>query len=183
MSLFQLRPTFEIPLAAQRLEVIAKLEAAVGPMGTTEHAFMHGEYGELHLPPAEHRLWSPHLSFYVAERDGQAVIYGRFAPRMEVWTFVWVIYLAMAFTAFFGLALAYSQWMLGEAGWGLWAAAGAALVISVLYCVASIGQQWSADQMAFLRQRLESILQAAGVISRSALASGSCENRVLTHSG
>ena len=163
MSLLQLRPTFEVPVAEARLEAIAKLEAEFAKTKAQPDFLMHGEYGELHLAAVDHRLWSPHLSFYVGERDGRALIHGRFAPRMEVWTFVWIIYLAMSFTSFFGFALAYSQWMLGEAGWGLWVAVAALLSIATLYLVANIGQQWSSDQMAVLRGRLDGILQRAGV--------------------
>ncbi len=167
MSLLQLRPTFQIPLSESRQHAIVKLETEFSRSGKRDNFLMHGEYGELHLPAAEHRLWSPHLSFYIAdyaaERDGQALIHGRFAPRLEVWTFVWVIYLAMSFTAFFGLTLAYSQWMLGESGWGQWVAIVAVLTIIVLYVVANIGQQLSADQMSTLRNRLDGILQEAGV--------------------
>lgn len=163
MPLIQLRPTFEIRIAEHRQDAIDKLQAEL-LRGTQQQDFMmHGEYGELHLPCGEHRLWSPHLSFYVSQRDGRGLIHGRFAPRLEVWTFVWVIYLAMSFTTFFCLTLAYSQWMLGQVGWGLPIAACAVIVIVVLYAVASIGQQWSADQMQALRDRLDGILQRAGV--------------------
>ncbi len=163
MTLFQLRPTFEIPLSDNRSDAIAKLETQFALSSKDEHFLMHGEYGELHLPATEHRLWSPHLSFYVSERNEQCLIHGRFAPRLDVWTFVWVIYLAMSFTAFFGFALAYSQWMLGESGWGLWVASLALLAILTLYVVANIGQQLSVDQMSALRNRLEQTLQSAGV--------------------
>lgn len=163
MSFLRLRPTFEIPLGEERLEAIAKLEAEYAKARSQADFLVHGEYGELRLAAVEHRLWSPHLSFYVSERDGQALIRGRFAPRLEVWTFVWIIYLAMSFTAFFGLVLAYSQWMLGEAAWGLWAAVAALVVIATLYVVANIGQQWSSDQMDALRARLDGVLERAGV--------------------
>ncbi|MEZ6074966.1 MAG: hypothetical protein R3C56_04595 [Pirellulaceae bacterium] len=83
--------------------------------------------------------------------------------ELEVWTFVWIVYLAMSFTAFFGLVLAYSQWMLGESVWGLWAAVAALIAISTLYVVANIGQQWSSDQMDALRARLDGVLERAGV--------------------
>jgi len=162
MSIFSLRPTFEIPLAEERQPAIDKL-AAEFTRSQQLGFLMHGEYGELHLQAAEHRLWSPHLSFYVSQRGEQTLIHGRFAPRLEVWTFVWVIYLAMSFTAFFGLALAYSQWMLGESGWGLWVATLAVLAIAALYVIANVGQQWSSDQMSSLRVRLEEILQRSGV--------------------
>ncbi|MCA9158382.1 MAG: hypothetical protein KDA72_08650 [Planctomycetales bacterium] len=163
MALLQLRPTFELPVSEDRLEVIAKLEAEYARAKSQAGFLMHGEYGELRLAVVEHRLWSPHLSFYVSEREGHTLIRGRFAPRLEVWTFVWIVYLAMSFTAFFGLVLAYSQWMLGESVWGLWAAVAALVAIVTLYLVANIGQQWSSDQMDALRARLDGLLERAGV--------------------
>ena len=163
MGWFELRPTFEIPIQESRDTVIAKLLKECQSIGEPTSFFMHGEYGELHLPPEEHRLWSPHLSFYVADRRSHPVILGRFAPRLEVWTFVWVLYLAMAFVAFFSLVLAYSQWAIGEASFWHWVGLVALVSILVLYIVAHLGQQWSADQMHLLRERLEAILDAADV--------------------
>ncbi len=164
MTLFQLRPTFEIPLSENRLEAIAKLETEFARSKKGDHFLMHGEYGELHLPAVEHRLWSPHLSFYVSGRNEQCLIHGTICATSRCLDVCGVIYLAMSFAAFFGFALAYSQWMLGESGWGLWVAAVALLAIMVLYVVANVGQQLSADQMSALRSRLDIILQNAGVL-------------------
>ncbi len=83
MSIFSLRPTFEIPLAEERQPAIDKL-AAEFTRSQQLGFLMHGEYGELHLQAAEHRLWSPHLSFYVSQRGEQTLIHGRFA---RVWKF------------------------------------------------------------------------------------------------
>ncbi|MEZ6135063.1 MAG: hypothetical protein R3C53_09160 [Pirellulaceae bacterium] len=163
----QFRPTFIIAVADTRDEVMSKLEQAHRIHGKHNDFMMFGEYGELHVPPSEHRLWTPHLSFYVSEHvkpDGQhAVIHGRFAPRLEVWTTVWIAYLLMSFTAFFGFTLGYSQWMLGESLWGIFVAACSMLGITALYLVAAVGQQWSADQMQMLRIRLETILANSNV--------------------
>ena len=82
---------------------------------------------------------------------------------MDVWTFVWVLYLAFAFSAFYGLALAYSQIMLQQSPWGFAVALASLLAIFVLYVVAHVGQHWSADQMAQLRSQLDEILHAASV--------------------
>ena len=162
MSLFKLRPTFEIALSIERQAAIARLEE-LEPRTGHIHLLLHGEYGELHLPKDSHRLWSPHLSFYVAEREGRGLIYGRFAPRIEVWTFVWIVYLAMSFSSFYGFALGYSQWMLKTSPWGLMVGFLSIAVILTLYLIALVGQQWSADQMLELRQELECILADAGL--------------------
>lgn len=156
MQWFRLRPTFEIHLDVPRETAMEKL--LVEQKLHKNDFLMHGEYGELHLPPSEHRFWSPHLSFYVAEREEDSLIHGRFAPRLQIWTMVWVIYLAMAFSAFFGLALAYSQWMLGESAWGMVVVVVGIIAIITLYVVAHLGQQWSSDQMSFLRSKLDEIL-------------------------
>lgn len=158
MQWFRLRPTFEIPLVVGRASASERLKAECDAFGTAELFMVHGEYGELHLPLEQHRLWSPHLSFYLVGRDQNCILHGRYAPRINVWTCVWCVYLAMAFTIFFALTLAYSQWMLGTSAWGLGLALGALLVLLILYVVAHIGQQLSADQMLALRTQLEEIL-------------------------
>ncbi len=162
-SIWRLRPTFEFVARDERQTIIEKLQLQYERVADNKSFFMHGEYGELHLPAEEHRLWSPHLSFYVSQREGHSVIHGRFAPRLDVWTFVWVVYLAMAFSAFFGLALAYSQIMLGNTPWGFAVAGIGVLAIGLLYAVAHVGQHWSSDQMHTLRIRLDEVLNAAGV--------------------
>lgn len=165
MFWFKLRPTFTIEVPSSRQAAIEKLRDAYAQLNQTNSFTMFGEYGELHLPVAEHRLWSPHLSFYVAERGQASLIHGRFAPRLDVWTFVWIVYLAMSFSAFFGLALAYSQWMLDESMWGLAVAVLGIAVVITMTLVAAIGQQWSSDQMHALRNRLEGILRSTELLA------------------
>lgn len=166
---FELRPTFEIPVEASRDHAITKLAQLCQNINQPSLFFVHGEYGELHLPKAEHRLWSPHLSFYVANDSSDIEtgthIKGRFAPRLDMWTLIWVLYLAMAFTSFFSFALAYSQWAIGESTWWHWVGIVALLAILGIYVVAQIGQQLSADQMRWLRQRLEEILCQGSLVS------------------
>ncbi len=166
MQWFRLRPTFEIPLVVDRTEAMRRIQSHYDSLGPINAMFLHGEYGEFHLPSVEHRLWSPHLSFYVDQQGEQGLIHGRYAPRLEVWTFVWVVYLAMAFSAFFGLALAYSQWSLGGNAWGCWIAVAAIVAIVSLYAIAHVGQQLSSDQMYTLRDRLDTFLRDAQIVGR-----------------
>lgn len=163
MPWFRLRPTFEISLDRPRALVIENLRVEQSGAANRNLFLIHGEYGELHLPPSEHRLWSPHLSFYVFERDNRCWIHGRFAPRVNVWTSVWIVYLATAFTAFFGFTLAISQWLLQTNPWGLWVGLAALALLLGVYVAAHLGQQWSADQMHKLRAQLENCLDQAGV--------------------
>lgn len=167
MRWFRLRPTFEIPLAMDRTTAMQRIQSHYERISPTNLMFLHGEYGEFHLPSKEHRLWSPHLSFYVHQEAEFALIHGRFAPRLEIWTFVWVVYLAMAFSAFFGLALAYSQWSLGGYAWGAWVSLAAAIAICTIYVIAQVGQQLSSDQMDRLRGDLDSFLRDAQIVARA----------------
>ncbi len=163
MQPIRLRPTFDIQISEQRNLAIEKLKLEKQRQSENASFQMFGEYGELHLPHNELRLWSPHLSFYVQQNEDHCRIYGRFAPRFEVWTFVWIVYLFMAFSAFFGLVLAYSQWLLQQSLWGLWIFVVGVVAIIILYWVARIGQQWSSDQMNMLRKQLDDILASCDI--------------------
>ncbi len=161
MQWFKLRPTFDILLGESRDLAIERLSEEFKRQGVPDRIRMHGEYGEIHLPREEHRLWSPHLSFFIAEEEGRGSrLHGRFAPRWGVWTAVWAFYLAMSFSAFYGFTLAYSQWMINEYPWGNWVAFAALLAIASLYVIAHVGQQLSTDQMTALRVQLESIVSS-----------------------
>lgn len=180
MNRLQLRPTFQWVLPEARATVLERLQEEFSKRPKNDLFLMYGEYGELHLPASEHRLWSPHLSFSVVEInagvashcDGsnsldeantQCLLLGRFAPRLEIWTAVWIVYLVCCFTVFFGAIIAYVQWQLGESIWGLWVTLGAMLVWGCLYGVAYTGQQWSSDQMHQLAKELEAILEKNGL--------------------
>ena len=175
MGWFRLRPTFEIPVSVSRVEVIERLRKAAQEVGKPARFRMFGEYGELHLPAEQHRLWSPHLTFYISQPGpgaglDESSVHGRFAPRVDVWTVVWIGYLLLLFTAFFAGALGFSQWQVGEAVWGFWVALAALVSLAAIYLVAHFGQQWSVDQMQQLRDELEAILRQAGVSGLDALA-------------
>jgi hypothetical protein len=162
---FKLRPTFEVPIDVTRELAMQRLQEHYIRINLPSRFFVHGEYGELHLPTEEHRLWSPHLSFYVSTGAEPPRIHGRFAPRLEIWTLVWVLYLAMAFTAFFSFAMAISQWAIGESSWWHWLGFVSLLALLAIYAVAQVGQQWSADQMEALRNWLDEILRDTALIN------------------
>ena len=163
MKWIEFQPTFKIAIEDSPEAAIEKLREEYNRRGSQQGFVMNGEYGELHLPRSEHRIWSPYLSFYLYESQGVHSIYGRFSPRMHILTFVWFIYFVMAVITFFSCALASSQLFLGQPMWGIWVAIAALSVIAILYVVAHIGQQYSADQMKFLRSQLEEILQSAEI--------------------
>jgi len=161
MQWFSLRPTFEIQLMESRQGAVEKIDRAYKVAENKKFLLVFGEYGELHLPPNEHRVWSPHLSFSINQHGDYAFILGRFAPRLEIWTFVWICYMTFAFTAFFGFIFGFSQFMIGVNAWGNWIGLVALLLWGTLIVVAHIGQQMSTDQMHALQQQLDQFLGAA----------------------
>ncbi|MFO1062901.1 MAG: hypothetical protein U0892_03385 [Pirellulales bacterium] len=165
---FQLRPTFDLQAVDSAAAVIDRLAALQSVHSDRKLFAMYGEYGELHVPQAEHRFWSPYLSFAVSESEQGTIIHGRFAPRLEVWTLVWILYLAMGFAGFFGAMMACSQWMLSVPAWGAIIAVASCVGIGSLSLAARIGQGWSSDQMHDLRERLEKLMSEASVQVREA---------------
>lgn len=166
MQWFTLRPTFEIQLADSRQDAIEKIDRAYRQLENNQFLQVFGEYGELHLPPSVHRVWSPQLSFSVYPKDDHSYIHARFAPRLEIWMFVWICYLTFAFSAFFGFILGFSQFMIGIGAWGTWIGLAALLLWAILIAVAHVGQQLSADQMHTLQLQLDEFLRSANLHRR-----------------
>ncbi len=169
MQWFRLRPTFEIPLNETKQDAVQKIAETYQQLPKEKLLQIFGDYGELHLPTDEHRIWSPHLSFSIDNRSDEhghqvgehAYIHGRFAPRFEVWTFVWICYMAFGFSAFFGFILGFSQFMIGASSWGNAIGMVALLLWGALIVIAHVGQQLSSDQMHALRDRLNELLNRA----------------------
>lgn len=161
MQWFTLRPTFDVHLTESRQDAVEKIDRAYKRTEDKKHFLLFGEYGELHVPPSEHRVWSPQLSFSINPSGDHSFIHGRFAPRLEVWTFVWICYLTFAFSAFFGFILGFSQFMIGAHAWGTWIGVVAMLLWGALLAIAHVGQQLSADQMRTLQGQLADFLRTA----------------------
>ncbi len=161
MRWFTLRPTFDIQLLETSDHAVQKIARAYQFVENKKLFLLFGEYGELHLPTSEHRVWSPQLSFSVNPKGDHSFIHGRFAPRLEVWTFVWICYLALAFTAFFGFILGFSQFMIGSNAWGIWIGIVAMMLWGALIAIAHVGQQLSVDQMRTLQSRLVDFISQA----------------------
>lgn len=116
---------------------------------------------ELFVEESERRFWSPHLSIQVQETPSGSLLSGRFSPRPEVWTMVMFVYFLMGFAVVLGSSFGYVQWLMGTRPWGLAAVPGGVLVIALLHIVGMVGQRLSADQMDWLRERLDELLECA----------------------
>ncbi len=151
MTVAKMRPTFELRLPLAFDETVKQVGEVLEHPEWKGTSLFFGNYAELHIPKSELRYWSPHLSLYFDGNQEETHVLGRFAPRQEVWTFVCVVYLALAFTAFFSLMYTYSLWLLGEFTWFGIVPPLAIGGIGLLYIASRIGQNWSSDQIITLK--------------------------------
>ncbi len=119
-----------------------------------------GRWAELHVPPSDQRVWSPHLSIRLDGSADGCTLFGRFAPRAEVWTFFVFLYFGVAFLVVFGGIFGYVQWASDEPAWGLWSVWIGVPVLALLHLASAVGQRLGQEQMIELRSELDSVLEA-----------------------
>ena len=154
-----LRPTFEFELPYDCEIVAARLGQELRSEAARTTNIFFGKYAELHIPSKDIRLWSPHLSLYLEGNEDHTRVICRLGPRQEIWTFVWILYLALTFLAFFAVIYTISLWSLGQYTWfGLFPPI-AMLGIGLIYLASRVGQSWSSDQMHLLREECAKLFQ------------------------
>ena len=158
MHLTTMRPTFEMELPMERGEALRLIRQALERDELNQTTLLFNHYIELHIPTSQVRFWSPHLGLSFEEAGERTRVYGRFAPRNEVWTLIWVIYLLLAFSAFFAIMFELSSWSLGRSTWFGIAAIILLIGIGIVYTVSQIGQMWSSDQMLALKSNWQHVL-------------------------
>lgn len=171
----RMRPRFTVELPSSADELMQCIESTLeddnlGCRGTSAR-----RCAELFVDESERRLWSPHLSIQVQEVPQGSVLSCRYSPRPELWTFIMFVYFLMAFVVLFGSAFGYVQWLLGYTPWGLLAVPTGVSVIGLLHVASVVGQRLSSDQMALLRDRLDTILECTSV--GAAGAGGEADDR------
>jgi hypothetical protein len=169
-----IEPTFRLAIPASKDDAIRRFQLAIEHRNDPELYLAHGEYAELHLETDLHRLWSPHLTVYFIDGDEsrgidrhgnveRCLLMGRFAPRPNLWTLIWIFYLAFFCTIFFASIFAGSQWLIGEFPWGLAIVGATAVLYLGLFVTSQIGQSLCGDQMDLLRGRLGDLLRDAAL--------------------
>lgn len=160
-----LEPTFQIEIPAEKNAAVPRFQKAMEQLADERLYIAHGEYAEFHLEPELHRLWSPHLSVYFMEgkEPGRCCLVGRFAPRPNLWTLIWIFYLAFFCAIFFAGIFAGAQWLIGQFPWGLAIVAATAVLYASLFIASQIGQSLCGDQMDLLRDRLQKVLVDTGL--------------------
>lgn len=161
MHLTPMRPTFEMEIPFSKEEVMCRVGAELQRPDRTIKSLLFKQYAELHIPDGEVRYWSPHLSLSFDEEGTHTRVRGRFAPRNEVWTLLWVVYLLLAFSAFFAAIFECASRMIGSSTWFGIAAILALVGIAVIYILSQVGQRLSTDQMLALKADWVHVLERA----------------------
>lgn len=161
MHFTPMRPTFEMQLPYSVDEVMNRVGVELKKPSRGHHSLLFQQYVELHIPESQLRYWSPHLSLSFEGDGSQTRVRGRFAPRNEVWTLVWVIYLLLAFSAFFAAIFECAFWMMGQSSWFGIAALLALFGIGLLYLLSQVGQALSADQILGLKSDWQHVVDDA----------------------
>lgn len=159
MRFTSMRPTFEMQLPYSKAEVIRRIGVKLKNSNRENKWMLFDQYAELHLPECQIRYWSPHLTLGFEEDGLITRIHGRFAPRQQVWTLVWVLYLLLAFSAFFLAMFELAFWMMGQSSWFGIAGIVAILGVGAIYLTSQIGQQWSEDQMIALKSDWQQLIE------------------------
>ncbi|MEM9587315.1 MAG: hypothetical protein AAGA03_08530 [Planctomycetota bacterium] len=161
MSWLQMQPSFQVDVPESAEQSIARMRRAIAEDGGGVQVSAAGSVIDFRIPTDQQRFWSPHLSVQISQRDGGSQLFARYSPRPEIWTFFMAIY-AMVTTGIIGAGIfAYVQWFLGSTPWSLGLIVLGVLIIAGLHTASLIGQNWSADQIALLREHFDEAVDRA----------------------
>lgn len=160
-----MRPRFRRIAGVAPDEAFRRLRAAVAEEGCPFRARFAENHGhaELRVARTARHFWSPTLGLEIRGDDrGTTVLHGLFGPHPAVWTFFMFVHFAAATGALIGLALAWSQWTLGEPVWGLWTVPAAAFASGGAYAASLFGQRLATVEMAAMLALLDRVAPEAG---------------------
>lgn len=156
LSSFRVRPRFRVRVRAGAQETQTRLEAALAGRGDgVEVRAFPGLIG-LHVTEEARHRWSPRLmlNFEPAE-DGSTWIEGIYGPEPEVWSVFLYGYLCSGMGGIFSVILGGAQLFTGGQPWAFGITGAAAVVATVLYVAAQLGQKLGAGDTLRLHRAWE----------------------------
>ncbi len=163
MKPLKLKPTFSVKVPLGPDEAIGEIRRAIRSPELQGHAVSAGHCVEFMIEKDDQRFWSPHLSVqvYEVESGPGAQLFGRFAPRPEIWTMFMFVYFLAAFGMCAAGVYGYVQWILGASPWAFVLIPVGLVTIVLLHVASMVGQGLSSDQMTLLRQRFDRAVEIA----------------------
>ena len=153
----RVRPKIELIVEQPPDEVLARFEQCL-KLPECRGSVL-GSCIEITVSDDEQHFWSPQLSLQVHEQSSGSLIYGRLGPKPHVWTMLIAGYAIVSISLIFAMFFAFSQWLLDEPVWALWALPIAVLMIALVYGTASIGQRLGAEQTHRLAELVTKTLE------------------------
>jgi len=161
----RMRPSFRIvascPSESLREALAANLAASEGRVAGT----LKSGHCVLEVDAEDRRFWTPSLDLmFDAASEGSdegTDLWGTFSPRAEIWTALVFVMGTLAIVSFFATMIGLAQWALGHAPIALLVPAGAAILATMIYLAALVGQGLSIAEMYMLRAFLDDCLREA----------------------
>ena len=139
----------------ERMQQVASFDPAVRIQSGRTHAM-------LSIPDEARHTWSPTLDVRVSEDPAGTYIFARVSPAPEVWTFFIFCYAATSVVTVIGTVLGYSQHLLGDTPWGLWAVPLWMLICGGLYGASFVGRSLGSHQIHQILAVVEASLGIEG---------------------
>lgn len=158
MSVKRMRPTFRMVLPLPPEAVLDRVHEALETPGCLVVGTIAYHGFEIQVPPAHEHLWSPWLTVEVRPHPGGSLLWARFSPKPEVWSFILFLYALCAFVGMGCLMWGLSQLGLGGSTAALWGVPAAGLGAVGVYLTGFVGQGLGGAQMYVLRRFLDQTL-------------------------
>ena len=154
----RVRPKIEFVVDLPPSEVLSRFRACMAEHDRECKGSILGECIEVTVIADKQHFWSPQLSLQLSEHERGTVIYGRVGPTPQVWTMLIALYAIVAISSIFAMFFAFSQWLLDQPLWALWALPLGLGLTAMVYGTAYVGQRMGADQTHALAKVVTSAL-------------------------
>ncbi len=142
----RVRPKISLHVELPPSEVLTRFKACMAEHDRECKGSILGSCVEITVIADKQHFWSPQLSLQLDEHEGGTLIYGRLGPQPQVWTMLVALYAIVGISSGFAMFFAFSQWLLDQPLWALWALPLGLALASLVYGSAWIGQRLGAEQ-------------------------------------
>lgn len=157
-----IRPRFERRIGAEPALVLERVQDALRRAGRGYAVRVLGSHLDVTVDAAERRMWSPCVHIECVPDGATTAVHGLIGPLPSVWTMYALTMLAVATASVFAALLGWSQVLVDEEAWGLWAALGGVAALALLYVGAQAGQRLASDQTEELSSAVFAALESGG---------------------